>query len=120
MHVVEVVAHLVGVAAHVLVERLGELEARTRRRDIVVDDSTLIAFYDKRIPADVVSGRHFDTWWKRARQQQPDLLTFDPSMLLHEGAADVSAGGDAPPPVDPEQAALQLLRTQLGARPIET
>ena len=73
-----------------LVERLGELEARTRRRDIVVDDSTLIAFYDKRIPADVVSGRHFDTWWKKARRQTPDLLTFTEELLLRESAGSIA------------------------------
>ncbi|GAA2155004.1 ATP-dependent RNA helicase HrpA [Humibacillus xanthopallidus] len=73
-----------------LVERLGELEARTRRRDIVVDDSTLIAFYDKRIPSDVVSGRHFDTWWKKARRQTPDLLTFTEELLLRESAGSIA------------------------------
>ncbi len=73
-----------------LVEQLGELEARTRRRDIVVDDSTLIAFYDKRIPAEVVSGRHFDTWWKKARRQTPDLLTFTEELLLRESAGSIA------------------------------
>ncbi|MER7074078.1 ATP-dependent RNA helicase HrpA [Terrabacter sp. NPDC000476] len=73
-----------------LVERLSELEARTRRRDIVVDDSTLIAFYDKRIPADVVSGRHFDSWWKKARRQTPDLLTFTEELLLRESAGSIA------------------------------
>ncbi len=73
-----------------LVERLGELEARTRRRDIVVDDSTLIAFYDKRIPPDIVSGRHFDSWWKKARRQTPDLLTFTEELLLRESAGSIA------------------------------
>ncbi|GAB3874964.1 ATP-dependent RNA helicase HrpA [Terrabacter terrigena] len=73
-----------------LVERLGELEARTRRRDIVVDDSTLVAFYDKRIPAEVVSGRHFDTWWKKARRETPDLLTFTEELLLRETAGSLA------------------------------
>jgi ATP-dependent helicase HrpA len=73
-----------------LVERLGELEARTRRRDIVVDDSTLIAFYDKRVPVDVVSGRHFDSWWKKARRQTPDLLTFTEDLLLRESAGSIA------------------------------
>ena len=41
-------------------------EERTRRRDIVVDDETLFALYDARIPAEVTSGRHFDSWWKKA------------------------------------------------------
>ena len=73
-----------------LIERLGELEARTRRRDIVVDDSTLIAFYDKRIPAEVVSGRHFDSWWKKARRQTPELLTFTEELLLRESAGSIA------------------------------
>ena len=50
-----------------LLDEVEELEARARRRDILVDDQTLYAFYDARIPSDVVSARHFDTWWKRAR-----------------------------------------------------
>src|SRR3712207_2426486 len=56
------------------VQRVAELEERARRRDIRVDDETLFELYDARIPADVVSTRHFDKWWKRARRQTPDLL----------------------------------------------
>ena len=74
-----------------LLEEAEELENRARRRDLVVDEHTLFDFYDARVGAEAVSGAHFDTWWKQARQTQPDLLTFDPAMLLHEGAADVSA-----------------------------
>ncbi|RYZ28872.1 MAG: DUF3418 domain-containing protein, partial [Propionibacteriaceae bacterium] len=51
-----------------------ELEERTRRRDLTVDDDTVFAFYDARVPADVTSGAAFDAWWKNARQQTPDLL----------------------------------------------
>ena len=65
-----------------LVARLGELEAKTRRRDLVVDDQTLARFYDERVPAEVVSGRHFDTWWKRAGRATPELLTFTEELLL--------------------------------------
>ena len=54
-----------------------ELEHKSRRRDILVDDETLFGFYDRRIPNDVVSGRHFDSWWKSAAKQQPDLLNFE-------------------------------------------
>jgi ATP-dependent helicase HrpA len=70
-----------------LLGEVEELENRARRRDILVDDETLFAFYDKRIPADVVSGRHFDSWWKKARHTQPDLLTFDLDLLVNEGAS---------------------------------
>ena len=68
-----------------------ELEHRARRRDIVVDDEALYAFYDARVPADVVSGRHFDSWWKRARREDPDLLTFTLSDLVSESAEVLSA-----------------------------
>ncbi|MEU7000664.1 ATP-dependent RNA helicase HrpA [Nonomuraea sp. NPDC046570] len=73
-----------------LLEEVEELENRARRRDIMVDDEALYDFYDERVPADVVSARHFDGWWKKARHERPDLLTFSPEMLVNEGA-DVSA-----------------------------
>ncbi|MDR7252343.1 ATP-dependent helicase HrpA [Nocardioides sp. BE266] len=72
-----------------LLEEAEELEHRARRRDIVVDEETLFEFYDQRVGADVVSGQHFDQWWKRARQKRADLLTFDPAMLTHDTAGEV-------------------------------
>ncbi|SDZ22336.1 ATP-dependent helicase HrpA [Geodermatophilus africanus] len=69
------------------VQRVAELEERARRRDIRVDDETLFELYDARIPADVVSTRHFDKWWKRARHEQPDLLTLTPELLTNAAAA---------------------------------
>ena len=69
-----------------LLEEAAELEHRARRHDIVVDEETLFAFYDERIPPEVVSGAHFDSWWKKTRRDRPELLTFDPDMLVHEGA----------------------------------
>jgi ATP-dependent helicase HrpA len=73
-----------------LLDEAEELEHRARRRDIVVDEQTLFEFYDARVGPDVVSGAHFDSWWKRARQRRPDLLTFDPEMLVNEAAREVS------------------------------
>ena len=66
-----------------------ELEHRARRRDIVVDEHTLFDFYDGRVGAEVVSGVHFDQWWKRERQRRPDLLTFDPAMLTHDNVEEI-------------------------------
>ena len=57
-----------------LLGEVEELEHRARRRDILVDDETLFDFYDQRIPADVVSGAHFDAWWKKQRRDEPELL----------------------------------------------
>jgi len=72
-----------------------ELEHRARRRGIVVDEHTLFDFYDDRVGEGVVSGAHFDTWWKQERRRRPDLLTFDPEMLVQEGAEAIT-GADYP------------------------
>ena len=72
-----------------LLEEVEDLENRARRRDILVDDQTLFEFYDERVPADVVSVRHFDSWWKQARQSDPDLLSFEKSMLINETAGGI-------------------------------
>jgi ATP-dependent helicase HrpA len=68
-----------------LLERIEEIENRARRRDIAVDDETVYALYDARIPADVVSARHFDAWWKKARRTDPELLTFTRELLVNAG-----------------------------------
>lgn len=74
-----------------LLSEVEDLEHKSRRRDILVDDETLFAFYDQRIPNDVISSRHFDNWWKTASKQQADLLNFEKSMLIKEDAGNVSA-----------------------------
>jgi ATP-dependent helicase HrpA len=74
-----------------------EVEHRARRRGLVAGEDELFAFYDARIPADVISAQHFDTWWKQARRADPGLLTFKVSDLLSDDAAGVSA--DAYPDV---------------------
>ncbi len=72
-------------------EEVEDLEHRARRRDILVDDETLFDFYDKRLPSDIVSATHFGSWWKKARRNRADLLTFDTALLISAGAAEVHA-----------------------------
>jgi ATP-dependent helicase HrpA len=73
-------------ANRALLARLSEIEERTRRRDILDDDEAAFAFYDEHVPADVVSARTFETWWRAARREHPDLLTMTESALLDEQA----------------------------------
>jgi ATP-dependent helicase HrpA len=73
-----------------LLTEVEELEHRARRRDILVDDETLFDFYDQRVPEHVVSGAHFDSWWKHKRREQPDLLDFEREMLINEKAGEVT------------------------------
>ncbi len=65
-----------------MLENAEELENRLRRRDVVLDDDTLFDFYDARIPQNIVSGRHFDSWWKQERRREPELLTLTEEILL--------------------------------------
>ncbi|PZS28641.1 MAG: ATP-dependent RNA helicase HrpA, partial [Pseudonocardiales bacterium] len=69
---------------------LEAVEERSRRRDLLVGDDEIYAFFDSRIPADVVSAQHFDAWWKNARHETPDLLTLTRDDLLHHDDADDS------------------------------
>ncbi len=72
-----------------LLEELAKIEERARRRDLLVGDDEIHAFYDARVPAEVVSARHFDGWWKKQRHRTPDLLTFTRDDLLRsDDAAD--------------------------------
>ncbi|WP_411574075.1 ATP-dependent RNA helicase HrpA [Streptomyces fradiae] len=73
-----------------LLTEVEELEHRARRRDILVDDETLFDFYDRRIPEHVVSGAHFDSWWKHKRRDEPELLDFEREMLINEKAGAVT------------------------------
>lgn len=73
-----------------LLSEVEELEHRARRRDIVVDDETLFDFYDQKVPEHVVSGAHFDSWWKHKRHEQPEFLDFEREMLIRESAEAVT------------------------------
>ncbi|MEU7138654.1 ATP-dependent RNA helicase HrpA [Nocardia sp. NPDC046473] len=70
-----------------LIDDVADLEHRARRRDILVDDEVLFEFYDKRLPADIVSVRHFDSWWKSARRKDPAMLDFSTSTVVNAGSA---------------------------------
>ncbi|MDH6180236.1 ATP-dependent helicase HrpA [Microbacteriaceae bacterium SG_E_30_P1] len=68
--------------------RLAELEERTRRRDILLDDEAVVAFYDRRIPREVATQRDFEKWWKSARTEDPELLTMREEDLLEKTSDD--------------------------------
>ncbi|MFE3443409.1 ATP-dependent RNA helicase HrpA [Nocardia sp. NPDC059180] len=70
-----------------LLDDVADLEHRARRRDILVDDEVLFEFYDRRVPADIVSTRHFDSWWRTAERTDPALLDFTSDTVVNEGAA---------------------------------
>lgn len=71
-----------------LLEQVELLEHKSRRRDILISDDDLFDFYDQRVGHEVVSGKHFATWW--GKQNQADLLDFELSQLMKKDASHVT------------------------------
>lgn len=61
--------------------RLEKVEERERRRDILVGDEAVFAFYDSRLPHDVFDARSFETWWRDASGRTPRLLDMTEADL---------------------------------------
>ena len=78
-----------------LKREVGELEDRARRRDILADDQALYDFYADRIPAEVVSGAHFDRWWRDERRRDPQRLHFTRDVLVRPDASASATGRPA-------------------------
>ena len=74
---------------------LGEVEERTRRRDILAGDEAVVAFYEARVPADVADTRAFERWWRGEHRTRPELLTMAAVDLVGE-AADTGRGDGFP------------------------
>jgi ATP-dependent helicase HrpA len=74
-----------------LLNDIEELEHKSRRRDILVDDETLFSFYDEHVPQNVCSAKQFDSWWNREKQKQPDLLNYERDDVMSHDATHVTA-----------------------------
>ncbi|MBO9492866.1 ATP-dependent RNA helicase HrpA [Thalassotalea sp. G20_0] len=73
-----------------LIDEVDELEAKSRRRDILVDSDTLYHFYDALIPADICNGAGFEQWRKGAERQKPDLLHLTKDYLMQHEAEHIT------------------------------
>lgn len=69
-----------------LIKEVEDLEHKSRRQDILIDDDELYEFYDKRIDDSVISTKHFDNWWKQKQKSQPDYLNIKKDMLIKQSA----------------------------------
>jgi ATP-dependent helicase HrpA len=80
-------------ANRTLRRELGEVEERTRRRDILAGDEAVVAFYEARVPADVADTRAFERWWRGEHRKRPDLLTMTRADLLGDTAEEDRGAG---------------------------
>jgi ATP-dependent helicase HrpA len=73
-----------------LVREIKNLEHKSRRIDLLVDDELITAFYDKLIPADICNGIDFEKWHKDATVASPRLLFLNRDDLMRHEAAGVT------------------------------
>ncbi|MDH5778822.1 MAG: ATP-dependent RNA helicase HrpA, partial [Gammaproteobacteria bacterium] len=73
-----------------LIHEVEELEHKSRRQDILVDEQLLYEFYAERIPEGIYSGKHFETWRKEAEKDNARILFLDKDYLMQHGAEHVT------------------------------
>lgn len=73
-----------------LMRKVEELEHKSRRQDVLVDDELIFAFYDQHLPRDVYSGASFDKWFRAESRNQPELLRLSKDELMRHEAAGIT------------------------------
>ncbi|MFD2228713.1 ATP-dependent RNA helicase HrpA [Alkalimarinus sediminis] len=73
-----------------LIEQVDELETRIRKKDILIDDDTLFDFYEERIPTNIISGRYFESWWKKLGPDQLSSLRLTKEFVMKREASEVN------------------------------
>jgi ATP-dependent helicase HrpA len=73
-----------------LVKQVEEIEHKSRRQDVLVDDELIYAFYDQPLPQDVFSAHGFEQWYRGASRSNPDLLVLTRDALMRHEAAGIT------------------------------
>ena len=74
-----------------LVKQVQQIEAKARRRDVLVDEERRVKFYDALVPQRVYNGHEFEKWRRQAEKQRPKLLFMQRSDLMLHNAEGVTA-----------------------------
>ncbi|HPU12069.1 MAG TPA: DUF3418 domain-containing protein, partial [Ottowia sp.] len=72
------------------IAKVEELEHKSRRQDVLVDDELIYAFYDAQVPPGISNGRDFEAWWRDASRTQPNLLLLTRDELMRHEAAGIT------------------------------
>jgi ATP-dependent helicase HrpA len=73
-----------------LIAKVQELEHKSRRQDVLVDEELIFAFYDQQVPQDVCNGRSFEHWYRQESKARPDLLKLTRDELMRHEAAGIT------------------------------
>jgi ATP-dependent helicase HrpA len=74
-----------------LVKQVEELEHKSRRQDVLVDEELIYAFYDQQVPRDVFNGSTFERWYREASRGRPELLKLTREELMRHEAAGITS-----------------------------
>ncbi len=74
-----------------LINQVEQLEHKSRRQDVLVDDELIYAFYDAQVPPDVMSGASFEKWYRHASRENPKLLHLSREELMRHEAAGITS-----------------------------
>ncbi len=74
-----------------LINQVEQLEHKSRRQDVLVDDELIYAFYDAQVPPDVMSGASFEKWYRQASRENPKLLHLSREELMRHEAAGITS-----------------------------
>ncbi|WP_396435729.1 ATP-dependent RNA helicase HrpA, partial [Limnohabitans sp.] len=77
-------------ANHQMIAKVEELEHKSRRQDVLVDEELIYAFYDQQIPREVCSGRLLEDWYRTETAKQPRLLLLSREELMRHEAAGIT------------------------------
>jgi ATP-dependent helicase HrpA len=73
-----------------LIAEVEELEHKSRRQDVLVDDELIFAYYDQQVPADVYGAQSFERWYRAESKRQPGLLLLTREELMRHEAAGIT------------------------------
>ena len=73
-----------------LIAQVEDLEHKSRRQDVLVDDELIQSFYDQQLPAEVCSGATLERWYRDEVKRQPKLLLLTREELMRHEAAGIT------------------------------
>ncbi len=75
---------------HQLIEEVKDLEAKQRRRDVLVDETDRFTFYEQRVAKDITDLKTFERWRKKKEKKTPQRLFMSRSHIMKHDASGVT------------------------------
>jgi ATP-dependent helicase HrpA len=73
-----------------LLKQVEDIEHKSRRQDVLVDDELIFAYYDQQIPAEVCSGYLLEQWYREESKKNPKVLMLTREELMRHEAAGIT------------------------------